>query len=79
MGEEEVLMPSIMMWGQNACTLEPIEVDGDEINKLWKHLELKKQHVRQHWREYIHSLMENYRINVGAYSHPDISEVVLVV
>ena len=79
-GEEEVLTPNILMWGQNAYTLEEIEVNGDAINKLPKRLELKKQHVWQRWkREYIHSLMENHRINQGTDSYPDISKVVLLV
>jgi len=33
-GEKEVLTPNTVMWGQEAYTIEDIELDGDEVTKL---------------------------------------------
>ena len=46
-GEEQVLTPNVLMWGQNAHQVEEIEEDGDEVSKLHKRLRETKQHA---WR-----------------------------
>ena len=57
-GEKEVLTPNTIMWGQEAYTIEDIEMDGDEVTKLHARLNEKRQHVWQRWKEYVHGLME---------------------
>ena len=79
-GEEQVLTPNIVMWGQGAHAIEDIELDGDEVTKLHARLMQKRQHAWQRWkREYVHGLMESHRIKRGDNNYPDIGEVVLIV
>ena len=59
-GEEQVLTPNAMMWGQEAHTIEDIELDGNEVTKLRARLNEKRQHVWQRWKEYVHGLMESH-------------------
>ena len=35
-GEEQVLTPNVLMWGQNAHQVEETKEDGDEVSKLHK-------------------------------------------
>ena len=79
-GEEQVLTPNVLMWGQNAHEIEEIEEDGDEVSKLHKRLKEAKQHAWKRWKhEYIHSLLESHRVNRKTGPVPDIGEIVLVV
>ena len=79
-GEEQVLTPNVLMWGQNAYAVEEAEEDGDEASKLQKRLNEAKQHAWRRWKhEYIHSLLESHRVNRKTAPVPDIGEIVLVV
>ena len=81
-GEEQVLTPNVLMWGQNAHEIEETETeeDGDEVSKLHKRLKEVKQHAWKRWKhEYIHSLLESHRVNRKTSPVPDIGEIVLVV
>ena len=81
-GEEQVLTPNVLMWGQNAHEIEETETeeDGDEVSKLHKRLKEVKQHVWKRWKhEYIHSLLESHRVNRKTSPVPDIGEILLVV
>ena len=79
-GEEQVLTPNVLMWGQNACEVEEPEEELDEVTKLHKRLREAKQHVWSRWRnEYLHSLLESHRINRKTAPVPNIGEIVLVV
>ena len=44
-GEEQVLTPNVIMWGQNSHAVEDIEIEGDEVSKLHARLMLKRQQV----------------------------------
>ena len=46
-GEEQVLNPNVLMWGQNAHEIEETETekDGDKVSKLHKRLKEVKQHA----------------------------------
>ena len=69
-----------MMWGENTHALDNTEADEDVLIRADKQLKLKRQHVWQRWRsEYIHSLMEQHRVNKIPSDYPYVGEVVLVV
>ena len=79
-GEEQVLTPNVLMWGQNAYHVEETEEDGDEVSKLHKQLRETKQHAWRRWKhEYVHTLLESHRVNRKATPVPDVGEIVLVV
>ena len=79
-GEELVLTPNVIMWGQDAHIIEDIEADTDEVSKFYRRLTEKKQHAWKRWKtEYIHRLMESHRITKGTTRHPEVGEIVLVV
>ena len=79
-GEEQVLTPNTLMWGQESYTVEDIELDGDQVTKLHARLNEKRQHVWQRWKkEYVHGLMESHRIKRGESDYPEIGEVVLII
>lgn len=79
-GEEQVLTPNLIMWGQDAHIIEDIEADLDEVSKIHRRLMEKKQHAWRRWKtEYIHSLMESHRISKGTDRHPEVGEIVLLV
>ena len=79
-GEEQVLTPNVLMWGQNAHKIEETEEDRDEVSKLHKRLKEAKQHAWKRWKhEYIHSLLESHRVNRKTGPVPGIGEIVLVV
>ena len=70
----------IFFMGQEACTIEDIELDGDEVTKLQVRLNEKRQHVWQRWKkEYVHGLMESHRIKRGGSDYPEIGEIVLII
>ena len=78
-GEEQVLTPNTLMWGQNAHPLEG-EEDEDETSALNKRLKETKNYAWKRWRhEYVHSLLESHRINRKTAKVPDVGEKVLVV
>ena len=61
-GEEQVLTPNVLMWGQNAHLIEG-EEDEEETSALNKRLREAKNHAWKRWRhEYVHSLMETHRL-----------------
>ena len=49
-GEEQVLTPNVLIWGQNAQEIEGTEEDGDEVRKLHKRLKEAKQHAWKRWK-----------------------------
>ena len=78
-GEERVLTPNILMWGQNAHPIEG-EEDEEETSALNKWLREAKNHAWKRWRhEYVHSLKETHRITRKTAKVPDIREIVLIV
>ena len=78
-GEEEVLTPNVLKWGQNAHSIEG-EEDEEETSALNKRLREAKNHAWKRWRnEYVHSLMETPRISCKAAKVPDIRKIVLIV
>ncbi len=79
-GDEEVLTPSLIMWGQQSHTLEDIEVDDEELTKFGRRLVKAREHAWSRLRkEYIHGLMESHRINRVETQPPAVGEVVLIV
>ena len=79
-GEGKVLTPNSIMWGQNAHTLEDLEVDMDSVTKFQRRLEHARAHVWSRWsREYVRSLMDYHRINRTEAVVPEVGEVVLIV
>ena len=63
-GDEKVLTPNIIMWGQDAHIVEDIEVEENQLTKLYRRLNTAKQHAWSRWqKEYVHSLLESHRIN----------------
>ena len=78
-GEDRVLTPNTIMWGQNSYTLEDDETEED-LEKISKRLNKAKQHAWKRWRdEYVHSLMECHRVNRKTPAVPEIGEIVLIV
>ena len=78
-GEEQVLTPNILMWGQNAHPIEG-EEDEEETSALSKRLKEAKNHAWKRWRhEHVHSLMETHRVTRKTAKVPEIGEVVLIV
>ena len=78
--EEKMLTPNAMMRGQEAYTIEDIELEGAEVTKLQVRLNEKRQHVSQRWKkEYVHRLMESHRIKRGESDYPEIGEIVHVI
>ena len=62
-GEERVLTPNVLMWGQNAHPIEG-EEDEEDTSALSKCKRLReaKNHAWKRWRhEYVHSLNEDSR------------------
>ena len=59
-GEEQVLTPNGLMWGQNAHPIEGRE-DEEETSAVKKRQREAKNHACKRWRhEYVHSLMETH-------------------
>ena len=66
--------------GKETYTIEDIELDVDEVTKLQVRLNDKRQHLWQRWKkEYVHGLMESYRIKRGESDYSEIEEIVLVI
>ena len=74
-GEDRVLTPNTIMWGQNSYTFE--DDDEEDLDKISKRLNKTKQHAWKRWRdEYVHSLMECHRVNRKTPAVPEIGEIV---
>ena len=58
-GNEKVLTINMIMWGQDAQIVEDIEVEKNQITKLYRRLNTARQHAWSSWqKEYVHSLMK---------------------
>ena len=79
--DQQVLTPNVILWGQNAYTIESEgDFDEEQTSRMQKRLGLARQHAWSRWqREYVHGLMEFHRINKGQNDVPQVGEVVLVV
>ena len=63
-GEEQVLTPNVIMWGKDSHILEELEVEKDNVSKVYRRLKNARQHVWSQWSKvYINSLMEYHRMN----------------
>ena len=79
-GDEEVLTPSSVMWGQQCHTLEDFEVEEEDLTKFNRRLTNAREHAWSRLqKEYIHGLMESHRINREKTLPPEVGELVLVV
>ena len=66
--------------GQNAYEFADIEIEEEEVTRLYGRLNNAREHAWRRWqREYINSLMESHKINRGKQQIPEIGEIVLVV
>ena len=78
-GEDQVLTPNLVMWGQGAHILEDIEVKDDELTKFHRRLNNAKQNTWSQWqREYLHSLMDSHRVKRIDAHVPEVGEMVLI-
>ena len=48
-GEEQVLTPSIIMWGKDSHILEELEVEEDNVSKMYRRMKNARQHVWSRW------------------------------
>ena len=77
-GEDQVLTPNVIMWGQNSHILEDIEVES--LTKFQRRLQHAREHAWRRWsREYVRSLMEQHRMKRSDAVIPGVDEIVLVV
>ena len=44
-GEEQVLTPNIIMWGKDSHILEELEVEEDNVSKMFRRMKNARQHV----------------------------------
>ena len=79
-GDEEVLTPNSIMWGQQCHSFEDIEVETEELTKFDRRLAKTREHAWSRLqKEYIHGLMESHRINRVETQPPEVGEIVLIV
>ena len=79
-GDEKVLTPNIIMWGQDAHIVKDIEVEENQLTKLYRRLNTARQHASSRWqKEYVHSLLESHRINRDVSCLPKVREIVLII
>ena len=79
-GEDQVLTPNVVMWGQNSNILEDIEVESESLTKFQRRLQHAREHARRGWsREYVRSLMKQHRMKRSGAAIPGVGEIVLVV
>ena len=79
-GDEEVLTPNSIVWGQQSHILQDIEVEDEELKKFNRRLVKAREHAWTRLRkEYIHGLMESHRINRAKSQLPEVGEIVLIV
>ena len=58
-GEDQVLTPNVIMWGQNSHILEDIAVESESLTKFQRRLQHAREHAWRRWsREYVRSLTE---------------------
>ena len=75
-GDEKVLTPKMIMWGQNAHIVEDIEVEENQLTKLYRRLNTARQHAWPRWqKECVHSLMKSHRINRDVSCLPEVGEL----
>ena len=68
------------MWGQDAHIVEDIEVEENQLTKLYRRLNTARQHAWSRWqKEYVHSLLESHRINRDVSCLPKVGEIVLII
>ena len=79
-GEDQVLTPNFVMWGQDGYILEDIEVeDDDELTRFHRRLQNSKQSAWSRCqREYLRSLMESHRVKRLDSQLPEVGEIVLI-
>ena len=78
-GEDQVLMPNLVMWGQGAYILEDIKVEDEELTRFHRRFHNAKQHAWTRWKwEYLDSLMESHRVKRLDTQPPKIREIVLI-
>ena len=79
-GEDQVLTPNVIMWGQNSHILEDIEVESESFAKFQRRLQHAREHAWRRWsRGYVRSLMEQHRMKRSDAAIPGVGEIVLVV
>ena len=68
------------MWGKNAYEFADIEIEEEEVTRLYRRLNNAREHAWRRWqREYINSLMHSHSINRGKQQVAEIGEIALVV
>lgn len=78
-GEDRVLTPNIILWGQGSHTFDE-DCEEESLSKFEKRLYHARQHAWTRWKkEYVHSLMESHRIRKERSEVPDVGEIVLIV
>ena len=77
-GKEQVLTPNIIVWGNGSRILEELEVEEDNLSKMYRRTRSARQHV---WsKKYVNRLMEYHRMNQKNCTRlPEMEEIVLVV
>ena len=79
-GDEKVLTPNMIIWDQDAHIVEDIEVEENQLTKLYRRLNTASQDAWSGWqKEYVHSLLESHRINRDVSCLPKVGEIVLIV
>ena len=70
-GEEQVLTPNIIMWGKDSHILEELEVEEDNVSKMYRRMKNARQLIWSRWsKEYVSSLMDYHcRRTVCIYQH----------
>ena len=78
-GEDQVLTPNLVMWGQDAFILEDMEVEEDKLTRFHRRLQNSKQSAWNRWqKEYLRNLMESHRVKRRDSQTPEIGEIVLI-
>ena len=69
------------MWGKDSHILEELEVEGDNVLKMYRRMKNARQHVWSRWsKECFNSLMEYHHMNKkNCVRLPEIREIALVV
>lgn len=78
-GEDQVLTPNLVMWGQDAHVLKDIEVDDDGLTRFDRRLQNAKRSAWSRWRkEYLRGLMESHRVKRLDSQLPEVGEIALI-
>ena len=79
-GDGKVLTPNIIMWGQDTHIVEDIEVEENQLTKLYRRLNTARQRAWSRWqKEYVYSLLESHRINRDVSCLHKVGEIVLII